>query len=206
MRNLAHIMRGMAAASALMLATPVLAGEDKRAIAAIAEAQGKIDAARNVKAGEVVPESVANAEASLRIARDELKNGNERRALRAAVDAQRLADIAIARAQRDADLTAQAQATTANVAQQQAADAAQQAADANARATAAERAAASAAADAAAARATPSVTTVTTESVKASTPTRTASKAPVKKRTTARRTTTTAPAVTERTTTIVTAQ
>jgi hypothetical protein len=203
MRKLGLMMRGMAAASALMLATgPALAGDEERARAAIAEAQGKIDAAGRVKAGEVTPDAIAHAQASLRLAREELKSGHEQNAIRAAVEAQQFADTAIGRAQQRTDATVEAQAATVASAQEQAAAA-------NARAAAAEQAAAAAAADAQAARRAPAATTtVTTETVKTA-PTASRTKVVQRPKRKVVRHSTTArarPTVTEKTTTTVSTQ
>ncbi|TVV75468.1 hypothetical protein [Sphingomonas solaris] len=205
MRNLGFRMRGAIAASVLMLAaTPALAGDEERARAAIAEAQGKIDAAGRMKAGEVTPDAIAKAQASLRLAQEEIKSGHEQKAIQAAIEAQQFADTAIGRTQQRNDAAVQAQAATT-------VDAQQQAVAANVRADAAEQAAASAAADAQAARnappvvvAAPATTTVTTETVKTAAPARAAVKRPVRK--VVARTTTTKPraAVVEKTTTTVT--
>lgn len=201
MRTFGSIMRGTLAASALFLATtPAWAGDEEQALAAIAQAQGKIDAATKLN---VSPELLARAQASLRLAQEELKSGKEQKAIKDAIDAQQFADTAIGDSKERADADSQMQAATVSGAQQDAAAA-------NARADAAEQSAASAAADAQAARnaaavaaATPATTTVTTETVKSAAPaTRTAPKRKiVRKTTTAPRT-----AVTERTTTTVTNQ
>lgn len=210
----------MMAASALMLvASPAFAGDEERARAAIAEAQGKIDAAMRVKAGDVTPDAVARAQASLRLAQEELKSGHEQKAIKAAIESQQFADTAIGRVQQRSDADMAAQANTA-------ASAEARAAEATARAEAAEQAAATATADAQAARAAPPVliaaapqsapaptTTVTTETVKTSAPaavtrkTTTTAKRPVRKvatRATTRTAAVTRPAVVERTTTTVT--
>lgn len=206
MPRIGSAMRGMFAASALFLvASPALAGDEERALAAIAQAQGKIDAAAQLKTGTASPELLAKAKASLRLAQEELKSGKEQRAIQDAIAAQQFADTAIGESQQRADVDAQVQASTV-------ANAQQDAAAANARASVAEQAAASAAADAQAARnaaaaavATPATTTVTTETVKTA-PVTTA-KAPVRKRKVVRKTTAPArAAVTEKTTTTVTHQ
>lgn len=199
MRKIGYSLRAFAAASALFLASgPALAGDEERALKAIAEAQGKIDAAAKLKAGDFDPDVLARAQASLRLAQEKLKSGKEQDAITAAVEAQQFADTVIGRSQARAETDAQVQASTAAAAQQDAAAA-------NARADAAERAAASAAADAQAARAAaatvPATTTVTTETVKAA-PAKTVRKAPAKK--VVRKTTTAPAAVVERTTTTVT--
>lgn len=202
MRKIGFSMRAFAAASALFLASgPAFAGDEERALAAIAQAQGKIDAAAKLKAGDFDPDVLAKAQASLRLAQEKLKSGKEQDAIKAAVDAQQFADTAIGRSQVRAQTDAEIQASTAAAAQQDAAAA-------HARADAAERAAASAAADAQAARAAaaaPASTTVTTETVK-TTPVTTVRKAAPAKRKVVRKTTT-APArasVVEKTTTTVT--
>ncbi|SFS00460.1 hypothetical protein [Sphingomonas jatrophae] len=200
-------LRGMIAASALMIAaTPALAGDEERARAAIAEARGKIDAAMRIKADTVTPDAFARAQASLRLAEEEIKSGHEQKAIQAAIEAQQFADSAIGRAQQRTNAAVDGQAVAAQAA-------AQDAAAANARAEAAERAAAQAQADAAAARAAPPVvvptqaaaTTVTTETVKTTAgagTVRTTAKRPVKK--VVRRTTAARPVTTEKTTTTVT--
>lgn len=203
MRKLGFTVRAFAAASALFLASgPAMAGDEERALAAIAQAQGKIDAAAKLKAGDVDPAVLAKAQASLRLAQEQLKSGKEQAAIRAAVEAQQFADTAIGQSQARAE-------TDAHIRDAVAANAQQDAAAANARADAAERAAASAAADAQAARAaalaTPATTTVTTETVKTA-PTATVRKAAPRK---VVRKTTTAPvraSVVEKTTTTVTSR
>ncbi|AEG49651.1 putative MASP [Sphingobium chlorophenolicum L-1] len=202
MRKIDTSMRFFAAASALFLVSgPALAGDEERALAAIAQAQGKIDAAGKLKAGQADPEVLARAQASLRLAQEQLKSGKEQAAIKAAIEAQQFADTAIGQSQDRAETDAQIQASTAASAQQDAAAA-------HARADAAERAAASAAADAQAARAAaaapaPATTTVTTETVK-TVPATTVRKAAPAKRKVVR--TTTSPArtsVVEKTTTTV---
>jgi hypothetical protein len=206
MRNLRFISGGLITALALSLATPALAGDEERARAAIAEAQGKIDAATRIDADSQSPDVVARAQAALRLAQEELKSGHEQKAIQAAIAAQQAADSAIGRSkQARADEAAN---TGASLAQAQ-----QQAADAQARAQAAEQAAAAAQADAAAARAAPPVvvasaapptTTVVTETTKAvATPAKSTRAAPRKtvKRTTVARST---PRTTETTRTTVT--
>lgn len=207
MPKIGSAIRGVFTASALFLvASPAFAGDEEQALAAIAQAQGKIDAATKLKNGTASPELLAKAQASLRLAQEELKSGKEQRAIKDAIAAQQFADTAIGESQQRAEVDAQVQASTV-------ANAQQDAAAANARASVAEQAAASAAADAQAARnaaaaaATPAVTTVTTETVKTAAPV-TASKAPARKRKVVRKTSS-APvraAVTEKTTTTVTQQ
>ena len=203
MHKLGFALRGAFVASALMVAVPALAGDEERALAAISEAQGKIDAATRVKAGDVSPDALAHAQASVRLAREELKSGHEQKAISAAIEAQQCADTAIGRAQQRSDANAQANAATV-------ADAQQQADAANARAAAAEQAAAAATADAQAARATVVVAapapeaTVTTETVTPATPARTTVQP--KRKVVHRKTTNVAarPVVTEKTTTTLT--
>lgn len=189
--------RGMIVASALALtAGPAFAGDEERALAAIAQAQGKISAASRLPATPASPELLAKAQASLRLAQESYKSGKEQAAIKSAVEAQQFADTMIGESTQQTGADAQVQASTAATAQQDAADA-------NARATAAEQAAASAAADARAARAAAATsTTVTTETVKAPATARKTSAT----RKVVRKTTAAAPAatVTERTTTTVT--
>lgn len=207
MRKPGNTVRALMAASALFLvATPALAGDEERALAAIAQAQGKIDAAAKLKTTDTSPAVIAKAQASLRLAQEELKSGHEQKAIQAAIEAQQFADTAIGQSQQKAEVSAEVQAATV-------ANAQQDAAAANARATAAEQAAASAAADAQAARAAqvvapaPTTATVTTETVKTTAAPATR-RATAPKRKVVRRTTA-APAraaVTEKTTTTVTTQ
>ena len=77
MRKINMAMRGLIAASALaMVASPAFAGDEERALAAIAQAQGKIDAAMRMKNGTATsPETLAKAQASLRLANEEYKSG-----------------------------------------------------------------------------------------------------------------------------------
>jgi len=214
MRNL-RFMRGMIVASALALAaTPAIAGDEERARAAIAEAQGKIEAANHLDADKIVPGEIAQAVASLRLAQEELKGGHEQKAIRAALEAQAFADTALGHAQQRQAAAANAQNATITAAQQQAADANARADAAEQAAASAQQAAAAAQADAAAARATPPVvvaaadpapvTTVTTETTKAVAPANSARKQPVRR--TVKRTTTAhaQPRVTETTRTTVT--
>ncbi|BBF68285.1 MULTISPECIES: hypothetical protein [Sphingomonas] len=196
-------LRGFLAASALVLtATPAFAGDEERALAAIAQAQGKINAAQRLPTtNPATPELLAKAQSSLRLAQESYKSGKEQAAIKSAVEAQQYADTMIGESQQQSNMDAQAQA-------QATVDAQAEAGAANARADAAERAAASAAADAQAARnaaalaaATPATTTVTTETVKPA-----AARSTAPRRKVVRKTTTTAPrtSVAERTTTTVT--
>lgn len=197
MRTFGTAFRGMVAASALLLtAGPAFAGDEERALAAIAQAQGKISAASRLPATPASPELLAKAQASLRLAQESYKSGKEQAAIKSAVEAQQFADTMIGESQQQASTDAQVNASTAATAQQDAAIA-------NARATAAEQAAASAAADARAARAAAATsTTVTTETVKSPATARKTSAT----RKVVRKTSAAAPAatVTERTTTTVT--
>lgn len=193
MRKINMAMRGLIAASALaMVATPALAGDEERALAAIAQAQGKIDAAMRMKNGTATsPETLAKAQASLRLANEEYKSGKEQKAIESAVQAQQYADTVIGETNQTADLNAQAQVESTAAAQQEAVNA-------NARADAAEQSAKNSAAEAQVARAVaaaPKTTTVTTETVKSTGAT---PKRKVVKTTTPART-----AVTEKTTTTV---
>ncbi|AYJ84762.1 hypothetical protein D3Y57_01270 (plasmid) [Sphingomonas paeninsulae] len=192
----------------LLLASPAYAeGKADRARAAIAEATGKIDAANKLGANGEVPRLQAEAQAALRTARENLASGHKEEAIAAANHASTTADLAIGEAQKNRTNAERAQRANTEA---KAAVAQQDAAAANARADAAQQSAASAAADAAAARAAPPVviapapptTTVSTETVKrVATPTRTVKRAPVHR---VVKRTTTAPAVSEKTTTTVT--
>ncbi|EQA99745.1 hypothetical protein L286_19095, partial [Sphingobium sp. HDIP04] len=114
MREISFSMRAFAAASALFLAsTPAMAGDEERALAAIAQAQGKIDAAGKLKAGDFDPAVLAKAQASLRLAQEQLKSGKEQAAIRAAVEAQQFADTAIGESRLRAEADARMQASTA---------------------------------------------------------------------------------------------
>ncbi|MET0370592.1 MAG: hypothetical protein ABW039_04350, partial [Sphingobium sp.] len=138
MRKFGTTIGSVIAASALFLtATPAFAGDEEDALAAISQAQGKIEAANKLKVGTTSPELLARAEASLRLAQESLKSGKEQAAIRAAIDAQQFADTVIGESQQRAEMDAQVQASTVAGAQQDAAAA-------NARADAAERAASSA--------------------------------------------------------------
>jgi hypothetical protein len=139
MRKFGFSMSVIAAASALFVASgPAFAGDEERALKAIAQAQGKIDAATKLTTGQVDPAVLAQAQASLRLAQEKLNSGKEQDAITAAVEAQGFADTAIGQSQANAQTDAQVQASTAAAAQQDAAAA-------NLRADAAARAAASAA-------------------------------------------------------------
>jgi hypothetical protein len=191
MNRLNDFMRGASLlASVALLAAPVLAeGKGDRAQKAIAEAQGKVDAAG--KAGAAwTPDLQSRAEAALRAAHEDVSAGHKEQAIADANRASELADMVIGHAAqaRDAATSAQianAAAQTAAAqqqaqdAQQQAAAASQDAAAANARADAAQQQAAAAQQQAAAAVTTaPATTTVTT--VEKDAHTQVASSAPAK--------------------------
>jgi hypothetical protein len=201
-----------AATSALILATSPVQAEGKadRARTAIAEARGKVQTLGTLGAGGDLPRMVAQAQAALRSADDNLKGGHKDEAIADAHRASELADTAIGLSKQRQDQSAAAQqaaAVDATLAAQQ------DAAAANARATAAQQAADAAAADAAAARAAPPVvvaqpapsTTVTTETTKTAAVASTPRAAPrrVVKRTVNRTATRARPTVTEKTTTTV---
>ncbi|WP_070157454.1 hypothetical protein [Sphingobium phenoxybenzoativorans] len=189
MRKISPTMRGLLAASALFLvSSPAWAGDEERALAAIAQAQGKIDAAVRMKGGGAAPETIAKAQASVRMAKEYYKSGKEQKAIESAVEAQQFADTAIGENNQSADLNTQAQQESTAAAQQEAVNA-------NARADAAEQAAKKSAAEAQVARAVAaqsSSTTVTTETVKSgSTPKRKVVKTTTPTRTATTETTTT---------------
>lgn len=124
MRKINSAMRGFIAASALFVAaTPAFAGDEERALAAIAQAQGKIDAALRMKSGDVSPDVMAKAQASLRLAKEQYESGKEQKAIASAIEAQQYADTAIGEKNDTAELSAQAQAETAAAAQQEAVNA-----------------------------------------------------------------------------------
>lgn len=203
------LFRTAALSALLLVTTPALAeGKADRARAAIAEATGKIDAANKLGANGEVPRLQAEAQAALRAARENLARGHKEEAIAAANHASTTAELAIGEAQKNRMNAERAQRANTEAT---AAAAQQDAAMANARADAAQQSAAAAASDAAAARATPPVviaapapptTTVTTETVKQVAPARTVKRAPVRR--VVKRTTRTAPAVSEKTTTTVT--
>lgn len=209
MRNIGSSVRLFATASALLLVSgPALAGKKDRAQEAIAQAQGKIDAAHKMKVGDTNPAAIARAEASLRMAQERLKSGHKEAAIQAAIESQQFADTAIGHSQARAQADAQMQASSA-------AEAQQDAAAANARAAAAEQAAASAASDAQAARAAaavpvvvpapaPAATTVTTETVKTVPATVVHRAVPVKRKVVRKTTHPARATVVEKTTTTVT--
>ncbi|WIA56865.1 hypothetical protein N6H05_03360 [Sphingobium sp. WTD-1] len=99
------VIGSLLAASALFLtSTPAFAGDEERALAAISQAQGKIDAATKLNAS---PDLLSRAQASLRLAQEELKSGKEQKAIASAIDAQQAADMAIGENKQQADADAQ---------------------------------------------------------------------------------------------------
>ncbi len=213
MKRMTIFARGVAISALMALPlSPAIAGKHDRAKEAIAHAQGKIDAANKLGANGDVPRIQAEAEATLRTAREDLASGHKEAAIADANRAAELADTAINLAAKNRAEAEQAQRVNA---EQTAAAAQEQAAAATARANAAEQTAAAAQADAQAARNAPPVviaapaptTTVTTETTKTATAapvrssTRTVVRKPVK-----RSTTTAARGTTEKTTTTVTTQ
>ena len=210
MRTISIIARGVGVA-ALMVATPALAqSQTDRARTAIVEAEAKIDAAIKVGANTEAPEVIAEAQAALRMAREDLSRSRELASIDDAHQASALADRALGIAERRKAETANATREQRTDAEASTAVAQQDAAAANARADAA-------ASDAAVARSQPPIiitqpapptTTVTTSETVATTPARTAAPAPVKRRVVKRRTRTpaasvqrTKPSTTTRTTT-----
>jgi hypothetical protein len=223
MRKLGFLTGAAVSALFLTAALPASAqSSTDRARIAIGEAHAKIDAAVKVGATGETPRLLAEAQASLRSAEEELHRSHEKVAIDQAHHASLLADQALgvaqknkddaAAAERDARVNAEANVAVAtqqrDAAENSAVNAQQQAAAANDRAADAQQAASNAAAEAQAARlaaATPPTTTVTVE--RETTPARTYSvKKPVKK--VVRKTTTvkkTVPATTKTTTTVTTA-
>ena len=147
MRNLSNVGRGVALAALLALtSTPAFAGKEDRAKQAIAEAQGKIDAAEKAGTMGEAPGLVAEANAALRAARENLKSDHNTAAIQAANRASMMAEKAIGvanlnRIDAEAARRSDAAAATA-VAQQEVNAAALAAQDANSRAIAAEQSAA----------------------------------------------------------------
>ncbi|MGN6820731.1 MAG: hypothetical protein ACTHJR_18905 [Sphingomonas sp.] len=178
--------------AALVIAPPAFGqGKKDRAEAAVAAAQAKVDAASKVGAAGEVPRLLAQAQAMLRTAQEDLAHDSKVKAIEDANHASMLADQALGEAQRAKLARARDDRNAANAA---AADAARSAADANARAAAAE-------ADANAARnapppppviiaappappppaPAPTSTTVTTETVAPAAPTKVVNVAPRKR-------------------------
>lgn len=208
MRKLNVPLRSMALATMLALvATPALAGKEDRAKRAIAEAQGKIDAAEKAGTTGEAPGLVADANAALRAAREDLASDHNTAAIQAAIRASALADRAIGvanrnRAEAEAAARADAAARTA-AAQEQASAAAAAAQDANARAAAAEQSAALANAQAEALRNAPppaAAVVTTTETTRTASAARPATTKKVVRRTVPARPATRS-ATTEKTTT-----
>lgn len=82
--------------AAAMIPTAALAGEETRAVQAIAEARGKIDAGDKVGVGEMAPDLQGQAHQALSSAQDLLTNHHKVEALAAAQKAGELADQAMA--------------------------------------------------------------------------------------------------------------
>lgn len=162
MSKFRSVMNGVALSAMLFASGAAMAeGKADRARKAIAEAQGKIEAANKLAPNGEVPNLQAGAVSSLKLAREDLKSGNKDQSIAEAIHAGELADRAIGVSQRMQSAQADQHAADAAAAQQEAASA-------NARAESAEASANAAAADAAAARAQPPVViapapTVTTE-------------------------------------------
>ena len=151
----ATLLSGAAMVAAI---SPAYAGDKhERATAAIAAAQAKIDAGNKVGASGEVPQLQAQAEASLRTAKEDLAKGDKAQAIIDANHAAELADRAMGEAQKAQSMKAEVQTQQATVA---ASVAQQDAANANARAAASQQAAAAAAHEAATARATPQIVAV----------------------------------------------
>lgn len=145
------------AATALALSVPALAaGGEDRARTAIAAAEAKIQTAADLGAATSTPEQIAEARATLALAKESFKRDRNEQSVEQAVRAQAQAEAIIGRLQANnqqavADERA-ARDAEVSAANRQAVSAQQQAADANARAAAAERSAAASAAQAQAAR------------------------------------------------------
>jgi len=121
---------------ALVAASPALGqGKKDRAREAVAAAQAKVDAAGKVGAAGEVPRLLAQAQAALRTAQEDLAGDHKEQAIADANHASMLADQALGEAQRAKLARARDDKQAADAA---AADAARSAADANARAAAAE--------------------------------------------------------------------
>ncbi len=106
------ILKLATAVSALSLAAgPALAeGKTDRARAAIAEARGKVETLGTLNAAGEVPRLVAQAQAALRAAEDDLKGSHKEQAIADAHRASELADTAIGVSQKQ---QAQSQAVDA---------------------------------------------------------------------------------------------
>ncbi|MES2442319.1 MAG: hypothetical protein V4574_05775 [Pseudomonadota bacterium] len=227
MRYSRWMARGLGISALLIVsASPAFAqSKTDRARTAIVEARAKIDAAVKVGATGEAPRLVAQAQASLRAAEEDLARSRELDAIADAHRASALADEALGVAEQgkredavaareraaDAENAAVAERARSATAENAAASAQASAADANARADAAQQAAAASAAEAAAARATPPpqpTTTVTVERQEQATVTPAA--APVARKKVVRRTAARrapvrrVPAATTKTTTTIT--
>jgi hypothetical protein len=122
--------------AALIVAPPALGqGKKDRAREAVAAAEAKVDAAGKVGAAGEVPRLLAEAQAALRTAQEDLAHDSKTQAIADANHASMLADQALGEAQRAKLARARDDKQAADAA---AADAARSAADANARAAAAE--------------------------------------------------------------------
>lgn len=183
MRYSRWMARGAGISALLIVSVSPAFAQSKtdRARMAITEAHAKVDAAVKVGAVGEAPRLVAQAQAALRTAEEDLARSHELSAIEDAHHASQLADEALGLAEQgkreDAvaarERTAEAEQAAANerarsASAESAASAAQEsAANANARADAAQQAASASAAEAAAARAAPPppapTTTVTVE-------------------------------------------
>jgi len=181
---------------ALVAASPALGqGKKDRAREAVAAAQAKVDAASKVGAAGEVPRLLAQAQAALRTAQEDLAGDHKEQAIADANHASMLADQALGEAQRAKLARARDDKQAADAA---AADAARAAADANARAAAAEAAADAArnapppapvviAAPPPPPAPAPTSTTVTTETVAPAAPAKVVTKTVPRKRVVTRR-------------------
>ncbi len=201
-------VRSIALATLLALATtPAMAGKEDRAKRAIAEAQGKVDAAEKAGTGADAPGLIAEANAALRAAREDIAADHKTAAIQAASQASLLADRAIGVSNRnrvDAEAAARADAAAATVAaQNNASISAQSAQDANIRAAAAEQSAAVAKAQVEVLRSAPppvAAVVTTTETTRTASAARPATKKKIVRRTIPARPATRA-ATTQKTTT-----
>lgn len=189
-------------------------GKKDRARMAVTEAQAKVEAAMKVDASTLTPKLLADAQATLRTAQEDLAQNHKDDAIATANRASQLADQALGESQRrraENNAAVRSDAVAATASAQAEADAAKaRAADAEQSAAAAQAQAASAQAEAAALRATPpaqpaSTTTTTTveQPVAATTAARATTTKHVVRKTTARRTTA-KPAAVKTTTTVTT--
>lgn len=125
------------------LPTSAYAGKHTLAVAAIAQAKGKIDAGDKVNAGSQAPELQAQARASLSSAQDLLSKGHKDEAISAARHASEFADQAIVSAENSRTAS---ERDRRHDAQDSAAMAVQAASDANVRTSIAQQATANASA------------------------------------------------------------